>query len=366
MTSFFGKPQDRTNDPLLGPYLAAKSDWAAKKELQRLFVDHLNPVICKVIYQKFHVIVGKPRTTGNESSNDQLADDAFSEACAEISKKIQNCRNHGEPIGRLTAFSATVTRNECNHVLRDTAPARAQVKRMVVDALKAAPDLKVWKDGRGRSIAGREDWQLCSDWDASRMSDVLDDPEKTVRTAAPGIDFAESRPTQTIRAVFDAAGQPIPINSLVSIVSKLWGINDLEVESLTPPDDENGFVRPEPPAPDDPQKEIEAKEFIMWFWSEVRQLPKLQAAAIMLNNRAIDVTRFPPEGIASVSDMAVAVGLTVIVLTLIWKDLPIDDINVALLLKTTSALIIRNRYVGYKKLARRRIALENRERVLFE
>ena len=110
------------------------------------------------------------------------------------------------------------------------------------------------------------------------------------------------------------------------------------------------------PAPD-AALAFERRTYLVRLWEEIRQLPPRQAAALLLNLRdgqgSNAAALLPLTGIASLREMAAAVGLPPESLAGLWNRLPMEDAALADLLGVTRQQVINLRKSARERLARR-------------
>jgi DNA-directed RNA polymerase specialized sigma24 family protein len=123
-----------------------------------------------------------------------------------------------------------------------------------------------------------------------------------------------------------------------------------------PGEDDDPLARLPDPAPD-AALALERRTNLSRLWDEIRQLPKRQAAALILHlqdgqgrNAA---ALLPLTGTASLRDIARAVGLEPERLAEIWNYLPLEDTAIAAVLRVTRQQVINLRKSARERLARR-------------
>ena len=123
-----------------------------------------------------------------------------------------------------------------------------------------------------------------------------------------------------------------------------------------PEKDGDPLLRLADPAPD-AALVFERRTYLSRLWQEIRQLPPRQAAALILNLRdgqgGNAAALLPLTGIATLREMAGAVGLPPEKLAEIWHLLPLEDSALAGLLGVTRQQVINLRKSARERLARR-------------
>ncbi len=121
-------------------------------------------------------------------------------------------------------------------------------------------------------------------------------------------------------------------------------------------DDGDPLLRLPDPAPD-AALAFERRTYLVRLWEEIRELPSRQAAALLLNLRDGQgrnaAALLPLTGIATLREMAAAVGLPPEKLAELWNRLPLEDTGLAEILGVTRQQVINLRKSARERLARR-------------
>jgi len=122
-----------------------------------------------------------------------------------------------------------------------------------------------------------------------------------------------------------------------------------------------GIRESKPPRAMEPWQEaeqltkLEQRQHLENLWKEIRDLSVEHRVALLLNLREAGggnaVALFIGLGIASIDEVAAAVGLTVDRLAALWSRLPLDDLTIAEMLGVT-----RQKVINYRRSARDRVA----------
>ena len=119
---------------------------------------------------------------------------------------------------------------------------------------------------------------------------------------------------------------------------------------------EDAFVRLRDPAPD-AALALERRTYLSSLWEEIRQLPARQAAALILNlrdgQRRGVVALLPLTGVATMREIARAIGMPAERFAAIWNRLPLEDAAIAELLGVSRQQVINLRKSARERLARR-------------
>lgn len=104
-------------------------------------------------------------------------------------------------------------------------------------------------------------------------------------------------------------------------------------------------------------RRLEKKTFLRRLWEELQQLPPNQRAALLLNLRDEGgrgcITLFPVTGVATLHQLAEALGMDAEGFARLWNELPLEDARIAELLGLTRQQVINARKSGRARLARR-------------
>src|SRR5437763_1422374 len=147
----------------------------------------------------------------------------------------------------------------------------------------------------------------------------------------------------------EASFRPEDLDDLVRVLSDLWNVVDAEPESHH----EARIIDPRP----DQSASYESRQFVESVWREIRLLRPMQRAALLLNLRDPGgrnaVALLVLLGIATIDEIAEAIGISAEEVAGIWNDLPIDDLRIAGMLGLTRQQVINLRKSARERLARR-------------
>jgi hypothetical protein len=103
--------------------------------------------------------------------------------------------------------------------------------------------------------------------------------------------------------------------------------------------------------------QVEKRIFLERLWEEVRELPRAQRAALLLNLRGADgrgcLALFPATGVATLRQIAETLEISAERLAELWPQLPLEDATIAGLLDLTRQQVINLRKSARERLARR-------------
>jgi RNA polymerase sigma factor (sigma-70 family) len=326
-------------DDLLKQYMDCADPDRAEALLGDLVVEHAQPGIRKVVRYKLAFQGGREA---------QDIDDVSSDVVLELIGRLRAMRadRPAETIGSFAGYAAVAAYHACNEYLRRKYPNRHRLKNRLRYLLNNEPRFAVWENSSSDWVCGFRKWQL--DGVPPATSDVVSQWREALadlprgQTALP--------PSDLLASIFGRFQGPLEFDELVGIVSYFWGIDDPA------------------PAPEKTAREVESKDFdpgarmelrqwLTELWTQIRELPRAQRVALLLNLRAADsapaVTLLPIIGVASVRNIAEALEFSAEAFAALWKSLPLEDLAIAELLGVTRQQVINLRKSARERLTRR-------------
>jgi DNA-directed RNA polymerase specialized sigma24 family protein len=344
------------NDDLLAPWLQrlrTHDDEAAEAALAQLIEAHIEPVIKGVIRFKLRLDPGA--RPGVREDAEDLAQEALSQWLAELRKL--GARPDDRSISDARGLAATIAYRICYGWLRRQAPRRNALKNRLQYTLTRQAGLAIWTDRRNLSIAGFAAWRGLSEGDRAQSSSeklrqLPDDDKFLARVWRPGAEGQTPKLNDLLAAIFDYVGGPVAFDDLISVVASL-----LQVRDGPPASTEEEMVGAEIASGADVAWQVEKRLFLERLWQEVRELPRAQRAALLLNLREADgrgcLALFPATGVATLRQIAGALELPDEQFAELWAQLPLDDATIAGLLGLTRQQVINLRKSARERLARR-------------
>ncbi|HEY7181280.1 MAG TPA: hypothetical protein VIC84_07670 [Blastocatellia bacterium] len=340
------------NDDLLAPWLQTLrtlGEAAAEAALAQLIEAHIEPVIRGAIRFKLRL----DPCVQTEAAD--LAQEALAQWLAELRKL--SALPDDRSIGDARGLAATIAYRVCYGWLRRQAPRRNSLRNRLQYTLTRQAGFAIWTDRRNLSIAGFTAWRNLSedDWPRSssdKLRQLPDDEKFLARVWRPGAEGQVAKLNGLLAAIFDYAGGPVAFDDLVSVVAALLKVKD---EPPASTEDEAGGV--EIASDEDVACRVEKRIFLERLWQEVRELPRGQRAALLLNLREADgrgcLALFPATGVATLRQIADALELPAERFADLWAQLPLDDATIAGLLGLTRQQVINLRKSARERLARR-------------
>ena len=337
-------------DPLLEPLLREPADGRADELLSRLIDEHAAPVIKGVIRHKLHL-------NSHLATQRAEADDLYQEALLQLLTRLRQFRSQPglPPVADVRGMAAVIAHRTCSGWMRRQFPERHALKNRLHYLLTRQKGLALWQGEEGKTLAGFDAWQgRKRAAPAARLGGLSDVEELAahVRLLKGG---RQQELADALAAVFNHLGAPVEFDELVSTLAALLGVRDQPIESLPESDDAAALT---PAASEsDPAWQIEKRIFLQRLWEELQLLPPNQRAALLLNLKDAGgsgcITLFPATGVATLRQLAEALGMSAEDFARLWNELPLEDARIAELLGLTRQQVINARKSGRERLARR-------------
>ncbi|MGE3275913.1 MAG: hypothetical protein AB7O67_12425 [Vicinamibacterales bacterium] len=334
-----------TGDQRLAPFLLADSDGAAESALADLLGGDIAQLVRDVVR----------RALGGSRSGAPHIDDVVADVRLRLIRRLRLLRADVaayDPIENFAAYVRTVAGNTCDAFFRQAFPNRARFRNRVRYALTHHPRTALEEAGERR---------LC----------VTQRPVRTAPTAGataaflaePGT-FLERHgiaPAQPLPALIDdllaVLDTPVELDRFVDALAGPLGVEDQDPAPVAAGPGTRGEAATLRDPAADPGQVLEAREALGRTWAEIVELLPRQRAALLLNLRdgegAAVVHLLPATGVASMGDLADALGLTREALERLWPDLPLDDLAIAGRMGITRQQVINLRKSARARLARR-------------
>ena len=263
-------------------------------------------------------------------------DDLRASALLRVLQRLRDINDPAAvPIENFDNYVATVTIHTCDDLLRERMPRRTAAKNRVRYILRTDRRFAQWTVG-DEIVCGLHEWRgeeaFASTVDINRINHRSGDLD--VR--------------RTLHAILTAAAQPVEIDALVTAAAELWQLTDRPAVQLEPETLESQSSSM--------TRSVEDRQFLARLWNEIRQLNRQQRVALLLNLRDESgpaTELFPMLGVATIDQIADAVELPVADFRSTWRDLPLDDLRIASLLRITRQQVINLRKSARERLRRR-------------
>lgn len=309
-----GEARVAENDPLLEPYLAAADEASRERALAELVGTHGGAIARQVI----------ARFAATDPGIRDDAEDIVATVNLRLLRKLRALLLfESETLRELEGYVVTLAYNAIYDLLRRRFPERTRLKNRIRYLLTHDARFALWNAAEGAVCGFARD--------RGRVHVTL--------TSVPRLG-TRSEPAKALEQLFTAAGAPLLLDDVVSIVADAWSIREKPHPATTPPPD--------------PEPRLESADYVRALWREIVALPPQQRAALLLNARDGEggngITPFLFLGVATFDELAAAAGFTADELGSRWDDLPYDDNTIAALLGVT-----RQQVINFRKCARERL-----------
>jgi hypothetical protein len=298
-------------DPVLLPFLTASQEEQAQLLLTQL-LDEVSPIIIAI--------------TGRAQSPDH-AHDAFQETMKKLLHRLRTLRANpdGNTIGNFDHYVKVVAKHTVSEQLREDHPTYRGLADALRHALKGDPRFGVWEGARSEDLFGLAIWrdQQPTHMRTGQSMRLLEDPAALAEVLPPG--FHQLRAADLLAEVFSRVGQTISLERLVRIYRALKPVEESITISIS---EQEGSTAIDLPAPDrKPDEEAEFCEFLSNVWREVKELPRDQRIAYLLNFTAGDgqLDMFPAYGVATIRGIGGVLALTGDQFAILWNELKFNE-----------------------------------------
>ena len=262
------------------------------------------------------------------------AEDIAAIVTLRVLRRLQNIAfDVEEAIASLADFTATLTYNAIYDVFRNRHPERARLRNRIRHTLAGDARFATWETPAGivcglTTMRGQDPARVNVRFEAQASTPLGD----------------------VIDAFFREHRHAVAMSDLVEAIAASLGISDRAAPR-----------RPELFQDAEQLTKLEQRQQLEKLWKEIRALSFEHRTALLLNLREAGggnaVALFIGLGIASIDEVAAAVGLTVDGLAALWSKLPLDDRTIAGILGVT-----RQQVINYRRSARERLARRMAER----
>jgi DNA-directed RNA polymerase specialized sigma24 family protein len=326
-------------DELLHEYAECPDPDRAECLLETLVVEHAQPGIRRIVRYKLAF---------QGASEAQDAEDVSSEVLVELIGRLRAMKDGSgaDAIGAFSGYTAVAAYHACNEYLRRKYPNRHRLKRRLRYLLGTEKRFAIWEDEACEWRCGFVKWRTEQRPPASgdRLERWRDELADLPRGASA------QHPADLLAAVFERLGGPVEFDELVSIVGRLWGVDD-------PPPAPETAARDLESAESDPGTRIDLRRWMRELWAQICELPPAQRSALLLNLRSgtdgSAVALLPITGVAGIREIARVLDLPYGDFAVLWNQLPLDDLAIAERLGVTRQRVINLRKSARERLTRR-------------
>ncbi|MCS6861931.1 MAG: hypothetical protein NZT92_16620 [Abditibacteriales bacterium] len=358
------------SDSLLHPFLLATDQAESDRHLERLIRESAEPVIRGILRRRIYLYEDRPGGA-RQSQDEQDAEDVRGEVIVQLLTRLRELKNHpaGEGISNFRAYVAVTTYRACDQRLRQRYPQRWRLKSRLRYLLTHQRGLALWQSDAGEWVGGFTAWQAekKAPLQSGRLQQLRDQPHALAQKILGDGDARRMNPADVVAAILNWVGHPVALDDLVNIVADWQGVRDAERTSAFHPDGDDDSDQQEaleqiPDLRANVNVAMDQRTHLQWLWTEIRQLPPRQCAALLLNLRDAQgrgvIALFPLTGVATMRQIAQALQMPPEKFAQLWNDLPLDDETIAQHLGVTRQQVINLRKVARERLGRRLRAWE--------
>ena len=336
-------------DSILLPFLLT-SDEAEAESLLADLLSNAAPSMERIIRSTFAPSAAPEMHYGTRETQD--VEDIVGEVNTKILERLRRLKKSPDEdtISDFRSYVAATAYNVCHTYVRGKYPNRTRLKNKLRYILTHHLDFGLWQGTDGKLICGLSQWME----QHRRASSAWINEARTDRER-----FIEGKPAgdviELLRAAFTSAKAPVLMEDLVSFVAEILRItdeppgNDVQLEYLRPSNLAADYIDP---------VDAEGKRlYLKRLWNEIVQLPVAQRVALLLAVRdsgrtsiAILLSEIP---IASIREIAEAVGMSANEFAQIVRKLPLDDYAISRHLNVSRQQVISYRLSARRRLARR-------------
>jgi len=316
------------NDRVLKPLLTATSDDARQREVERLIVAVAEPVAGGVI-ERF------------SAEEWRIDPEAANDIAATISMRLLQKLDlvtafEEEAIERFDDYVEILAQHTVYDYLRKRFPARSRLRNRLRYLFSHDKRFVILSSAGGTLVALRQ-WR------------VPPEPAQSIDVDISSRMLNAKKPAEALGELLKRVGKPVRLELLVSKVAELWNIADVDRDDSAPQLAQTSAI-----------DRFETRQSVELLWQEIRDLPPLQRAALLLNLREPGgfnaISHFVILGITTVDAIAGAVGMSAQSLADLWNDLPLDDLTIAERLGMKRQQVINLRKAARERLTRRMAA----------
>jgi hypothetical protein len=337
-------------DSILLPFLLTSDEAEAESLLADLLSKYAAPSMERIIRSTFAPSAGSESHYGARETQD--VEDIVGEVNTKILDRLRRLKKspNEDTISDFRSYVAATAYNVCHTYVRGKYPNRTRLKNKLRYILTHHSDFGLWQGTDGKLICGLWQWmeqhrRASSAW----INEARTDRDRFVKETPAG-DVIE-----LLRADFTSAGAPILMEDLVSFAAEILKITDeppgtnVQLEHMRPSDLATDHVDP---------VDAEGKRlYLKRLWSEIVRLPAAQRVALLLGVRdagRTSITILLSEiAIASIREIAEAVGMSANEFAQIFRKLPLDDHAISRHLNVSRQQVISYRLSARRRLARR-------------
>ena len=330
-------------------FLRATDDVERARLLEELILGEAAPLVRQTIRYRLRFCFAATR----DGPTHPDAEDIYHDVIAKLIARLEVLRSQIDPVG-IRDFGQYVMRvaaNTCSDYLRLKYPARARLKDRLRDLLDRHPDFALWRsDSDDEFVCGFTVWR---DLSPSRSSaDRVRRLEAEPTSVDPKfINVRRMALSRLVAELFNWVGGPVEFDALVGVAASLL---EVKAQLVVPFDEEEQYLR----SREEPvllcETRIEMREVLTEIWEAVCLLPDRHRAAFFFGfadtNGDDLVSLLLDAEVATSVEIAARLGVSLEKLMTIWKQMPLDNAALAILLGTTRQQVSKWRYRAHRRL----------------
>lgn len=342
-------------DPTLLALLETDNPAERENLSRKLILEQASPSVRQVLRYRLRFYINKAGT----SPTNPDAEDLYHDIITKLVKTLNAAHARKEKVGikDFRQYATRIAINACNDYLRSKYPLRARLKDKVQDTLERHPDFDIWKSEQDETICGFVAWRgkTTTGLFYERVKQLEEQPELIRQEVFTGIESQKITLPKIIASIFEWTRCPIELESLINASAVFLGIEEQQFRSL---DDETGLLS-QVAIEDGPRYDevLEEKAALQKLWTEVCQLPAKQRETFIFsfaNSKGEDLLSLLFEAsVTTPSQMAAKLGLSLDRLMVIWKEMPMRNVDIAALLGVERQQVNKWRHRAMKHLEKR-------------
>lgn len=283
------------------------------------------------------------------------AEDLIGEVSLSLVERLRRFRDKQcSKVDCFRAYTESVTRNAIHSRSQRERPLRTKLIANLRYAVSSSPRLHSWKNEAGVTLIGLMDGPSAQAA-GTLIARLLEDPRSLPVLLRLDDAFSSFDLRTIVTRLIEAIGGPAPFYSVVNVIAGARELADGRPVAESQFDAGPFYDRMVDTAPDAERTAI-AQQELRALWNSIQDLPMLQRAALILNlrdplGRGV-IALLLETKIATRSQIAQAVGMSLDELLTRWDDLPMDDRSIAHRYGVTPVQVVSLRRAARTRLLR--------------
>lgn len=329
-------------DKLLLPFLDASDKMEEGRALESILNEHARPLALRLLRPKLRVFA--------ETNPMWMLDleDLVSEVVLHLLGRLSEFKRNPQPgtFSDFKRYAAVTSLNTFHSFLRKKYPKRWALKNKVRYILTHQKGFALWEGPDLHWLAGFACWkeqqrQPCS------YGKVQDLRRNSGSLAGAGVFYDETRdtnPAELLAVIMEWAGAPVEFDEFITIVSDLWFMREPAAFEKQQPANRIETV-------EDPRANLEFRVeqhlYLESLWQAIKQLPVNHRRALLLHlsdAQGRDLTTLLVRiRVSTVQEVMATLEMDAATFGVIWKELPMQDSDIAEYLGLTRQQVINLR-----------------------